>query len=403
MPVIHKIKELLTELNLAVNEDSRFSYIYTEGEITSVRILPGKGMFFDIKDEESSLSCQMWGNNLSQLTFKPEVGKRVTCFGSFTIYKNRGQLKFTVYNMQESGIGEKLLALKLLKEKLEKEGLFSEEHKLSLPSFPRKIGLITGKDSAAESDFIKNLFNHYKLAELDIFYSLMQGKEAENDLIRAFTFADNLNLDVIVISRGGGSKDDLDTFNSEKLARVIAKRKTPVVSAVGHEIDFSILDLVSDQRVSTPTAAANLIAPDQGELLLGLEERRAEVQKSVLRKITDLEMKLQLIKNKKFFSSPNAMYEMKKEKLMNLKVRLESSFERYLLNQERIFNEMKSTLINLNPLKILSRGYSVTYTEEGKIVKDIKDVKAGVTIKSQVKNGIITSQVREIKDGKERA
>ncbi len=386
------VKELNEAIKDKLEGDFTLRNLTVRGEISNWKIYRS-GVFFDLKDDESVISCTMWGNSLYGLKFDPKEGDEVLATGSVTVYAPRGRYSFRVDKMEQYGKGNLLLELEKLKRKLYEEGLFDESRKREIPRFPQNIGIIVGKDSAAEADLRRNIARRWPLVNLHIYYSLVQGDDAPVDLLRAFNLAQEANLDTLIIARGGGSIEDLWCFNDETLVRAVAKSKMPVISAIGHEIDFTLIDFVSDKRVSTPTAAAELATPNIEEVQSFLMDMEERLQEGIEDYLDDLRLKVKNLAERPFFINPASQYLKAKVEVDNYNTRLDNGIKVLIDKKRNSINTLEKELDALNPYKVLSRGYSLTETEDGKVVKSIKDVKPGQKIKTKMKDGIVVSTV----------
>lgn len=259
-----KIKSLL---------EATFMHILVEGEVASVTYHTSGHVYFSIKDSESSIKCVMWKSNVSKLKFRIEQGMHIVVEGSIGVYTPRGEYQFYAVKIEPYGQGALALAYEQLKEKLKEKGYFDPIHKQPLPKFPKKIALVTAKESAALQDMLKIIQKRWPLVEVVIVDTLVQGEQAAPLIVRALRHADRMEADIIVIGRGGGSTEDLWAFNEEIVADAIYETNTPVVSAVGHEVDVMISDFVADMRAPTPSAAMEMILPDMQEMLYVLNEQ----------------------------------------------------------------------------------------------------------------------------------
>ena len=381
------IKEFL-ENNFA------FQNVQIRGEISNWKEYRS-GFFFALKDDEAVLNCKMWSSYAASLKFSPKDGDEVVVFGSISVYAPRGEYSLVVKSIQPYGEGQAMRELRELVEKLRKEGIFDPSKKRPIPRFPKRIGLICGAHSAAEADLWKNIQRRWPIAEIVEFPSLVQGKEAPKSLLEAFLRAETAELDTLIIARGGGSNEDLSAFNDETLVRAIAERHTPVISAVGHEIDVTIVDLVADLRVSTPTGAAEAATPDQYAIREGLLDYSDRLKGAMLLNLTKRREKVSMIASRPFFKDPMAAYAKTKERVANLELRLKNGYNRVLVAKANRIDVLRSRFEAMNPKKVAERGYSITQTESGKIITSKEDIKAGETIKTIVRDGIITSKVIE--------
>lgn len=368
--------------------------VYLSGEVSSFRLYPSGHCYFSLKDKESLLSCVMWASFARGLTLLPKDGDQVLVRGKVTVYPSRGAYQFSVESLELAGLGEELLRLQRLKQQLAKEGLFDPSRKRPLPSFPQKIAIIAGRGSAGMADILHNISLRWPLVTLLPFPATVQGKEAPASIIQAIQAALKENPDVMIIGRGGGAKEDLAAFNDEALVRFAATIPVPFVSSVGHEIDTTLLDYVSDKRVSTPTAAAIAVVPDKEEVYAYLD---ASLDRLYNRLNALLSHKREILKQQSarpIFVSPKAIYEDKQEKVGQLASRLSRSYTYALNKRQEQLEHLKASLRALSPDSVLERGYSISYTEEGKPLTDIKDVKIGTLLKTRLGHGIIESEVK---------
>ncbi len=387
----------VSELNNYIKnlfESSRtLSSVTVRGEISNFVNHRSGHLYFSLKDSEGQIRAVMFRSYAARLKFVPESGMKVTVHGSVTVYPRDGSYQIYVSSMQPDGIGALYLAYEQLKNKLTAEGLFSEENKKDIPSFPRRVGVITSPTGAAVRDIINVTGRRYPLASIYLYPALVQGDGAEESLVRAVDYFDQSGLcDVIIIGRGGGSIEDLWAFNSELLARRIFACSVPVISAVGHETDFTICDFVSDLRAPTPSAAAELAVPDIRELLMNIDmlsERAASaLTYSAERARERLERLSDEIKEEKFLrllsvrkDSVAELYDAAKTKM---KAKLDESKSALSLNAEK--------LSALNPLAVVSRGYSVA-SKNGITVRSVSQVSVGEVISLRLSDGDIEASV----------
>ena len=387
------VTALNTLIKSKIDGDEELHNVYVKGEISNWKSY-NSGFFFDLVDEKKSvIPCILWGDNYLYLPFEPKNGDEVIALGSVSVYVGRGRYNFTVKTLEKFGQGAALLALEALKKKLQAEGLFDISHKKSIPEFPKSIGLIVGDKSAAEADLIKNISRRWPLCEILVFPSLVQGKDAPKELLKALRRAETTEIDILIIARGGGSNEDLSAFNDEALARELYACTIPCISAVGHEIDTTLIDYVSDLRVSTPTGAAEAATPDQQEIravLLGAEDSLNTAMKNLLSKKRD---QLNSLSARPFFKNPSSNYAKAKEEVQQLSKRLEMSLGHLFEMSRNQVRSLSSRLDALNPRNVISRGYSMTTDERGNIVTSVRQIAEGDTLKSVLKDGTITSKV----------
>ena len=387
----------ISSLNALIRDilegDEILSGLSVRGEISNFKVYPSGHCYFSLKDDQSVISCVMWGSYASYLRFRPKDGDEVLVKGKISVYPPRGSYQLSITHMELYGLGAELLRLKQLTEKLAKEGLFDPERKRPLPRFPKRVGVIAGKDSAGLRDIVVNLSNRWPLAELLIIPSLVQGKEAPAALMKAFDQAMEGNLDVLIIARGGGSSEDLSCFNDEALVRLVATSTCPVISAVGHEIDTTLIDLVADKRVSTPTAAAVAAVPDKNEIYQTLDTAGERLSMALEGKIKRLSERVALLAGRSFFLAPESLYARKRQELGETRRRLNQGMDRLLEKRGHELSSLSGILTSISPKRVLKRGYSISFDEKGMPIKNVASVKPGQTIKTQVDDGIITSTV----------
>lgn len=387
------VTSLNTLIKYKLEGETDLRGLYVKGEISNWKIYRS-GVFFDLKDENGSvISCLLWGNYASRLSFIPKDGDEVIAFGNITVYAARGRYSLQVFTLELFGLGASLLALENLKKKLAKEGLFDQARKRKIPSMPTTIGIIVGKNSAAESDLRKNILRRWPLTKIFFFYAQVQGLDAPKSIIKALNEAEECEIDTLIIARGGGSSEDLSAFNDETLVREFAKCPFPFISAVGHEIDFTLLDYVADLRVSTPTAAAEAATPNQIDIRNDLLNKEEELQESLLNKIQNGKEKLMFLARRQFFLNPASIYERSKEEVQDKQDRLSRAIILCLSFLSDKVKSYESRLKSINPDNIVKRGYSITMGEDGMPITSAKKVHKGQKIKTKLKDGIIESEV----------
>ncbi len=385
----------VTEINSLIKDTLEESFDYwlkVRGEISSFKIYPS-AVYFDIKDERSVLNCIMWNSTYKELSFSPKIGDLIDLEGKINVYVARGRYSFIARSLLPAGQGDALLKLERLKKKLADEGLFDEARKRPINPFPKTIGIICARGSAALSDLIKNLGRRWPLADIVFFPSLVQGDEAPSSLLKAFSLSQTYPLDTLIVARGGGSNEDLSAFNDEKFVRALANSKMPTISAVGHEIDVTLVDYVSDLRVSTPTGAAEAATPNQEDIMTMIAEEEKRILLTMERLINRRQEKIELLSSRSFFSRPINLYKPIEEKITSLKERLNSAIANAIKLKEEKLNSFKKHLSAINPYAVLNRGYGIIYNEKGTIVRSINEVGNETRLNLKVKDGIILSKV----------
>ncbi|MBZ7949564.1 exodeoxyribonuclease VII large subunit [Campylobacter molothri] len=370
-----------SELNLKAKAllETHFIDIVLSGEISKITIHGSGHWYFDLKDEKSSIACVMFKNNNSKVHFKPEVGDLLELVGNVSLYSESGRYQFVANSMKKSGFGDLESQFIALKEKLQKEGMFDSIHKKNLPKFPKKVGIITSKTSAALQDMLKLIYQkEYFLAKIYVFNALTQGSTAPNSLINALKKADTMNLDVLIMARGGGSREDLFCFNDENLARAIFKAQTPIISAIGHEIDYVISDFVADLRAPTPSAAIDFLFYSKLDLEQNLDNLEEKFRKEINQKIQnyqDLLLNLyQIFKAKSFKKTIGDKEEQITFLIKQIRLLIKNKLEKTNLKLEKIEN---SFFQHENFFKKSENLISLSHN--GKIVK-LQDLKHGDTV-----------------------
>ena len=385
------IKALLDEIPQVKN-------VYICGEISNFKHYYNSGhMYFTLKDDKSQLKAVMFKNDNYRLKFTPENGMKVICFGQVGVYERDGVYQLYCRDMQPDGVGALTIAFEQLKVQLAQEGLFDEEHKKAIPKFPQKIGVATSKMGAAVEDIKNVISRRYPLCEIIIVPTMVQGESAAQDIADSIRFIDeNLGVDTIIVGRGGGSLEDLWAFNTEIVARAVYACKTPIISAVGHETDFTISDFVSDMRAPTPSAAAELAVPDIKSLIFQLNNFSVSIEKSLDFKISQCENSIKRYKD--FFSKSNVdlFYANIRDKMAQYNEKLKDSITRIIENQTNTLSKNAEMLDNLSPLKILSRGYSVVKNEKSDIVTDSENINVGDNVEIILSNGAFKATVNEV-------
>ncbi len=369
--LIYSVTDINNYVKNLLKSDENLRYVLVRGEISNLKVQAGVGHhYFSLKDDESMVSVTLFNTYAQKLDFELENGMEVIILASVDLYVGRGSYQLNAYQVEQVGEGKALVELEKLKQKLNAEGLFDPGRKRKINIFPKRIGVISGKGSAAIKDITYNVFRRYPCVEIYFFPSQVQGDGAVRDIIRAFDLAQKCELDTLIISRGGGASEDLAAFNDEALVRRVAASKMPVISAVGHEIDTTLVELASDLRVSTPTGAAETATIDKREIeqsLFGYEEEMNEIISGKVKEIRDT-------------------VNLYKKDINNILIHKLDLIKSDL-------NSKKSLLDSLNPYSILSRGYSLTYNEKGKVVTSVNDVNEGESIRTLVNDGEITSKV----------
>lgn len=434
------VTQLNKYLKYKIDNDPNLGIVFLKGEISNFKNHSRGHFYFTLKDETSRINAIMFKTYASLVKFQLYDGMKVLVTGRVSVYEASGSYQIYVEEIMEDGVGSLYLAFEQLKEKLQKEGLFLESHKKKIPKIPRRIGIVTAPTGAAIKDILSTIKRRWPLCETILFPALVQGDLASQDIVKKIKIADTYDLDVLIVGRGGGSLEDLWPFNEEIVARAIYETKVPIISAVGHEIDFTIADFVADKRAPTPTGAAEMAVPNLPDVKNYLEQVTIRLQKAMTTKLNMASQRLKNLTDRRIFKNPVMIYEAKEQLFDSLFEKLNSNIKAYLNNKintlnlikasyifknpsvlyidkiylyndtiKKINNNMEKYLINktnnyqtllnkleiLNPITTLKRGYTITYNQDMTITS-IKDVKVGDKIKSKLKDGFIESEVLNI-------
>ena len=364
MPVI-TVTQINRYIASILKNDRNIQGVMVRGEISDyVRHFRSGHIYFTLKDQESSLKAVMFASSASRLKFEPEDGMTVIVSGSISVYEREGAYQLYVNDIIPEGNGAAGAALEQLKKKLQKEGIFDTGHKRPLPAMPKKIGAVTSLSGAAVRDIINVLTRRYPLCEVYAVNALVQGDGAADSVCRGILKAEAAGCDVIIVGRGGGSSEDLSVFNTEKIAYAVYNCKVPVISAVGHETDFTIADLAADLRAPTPSAAAELASPDIRSLYEKISFYERRIEKAVIAQLDKATDCFIAINARLLAQSPEKKLQLADERIVSLNKRLETVYLRYMDKLERELAEKAAKLDSLSPLKVLSRGYSLVYKDE---------------------------------------
>ncbi len=393
MNEIYSVSSLNTYIKSKFDNDFALKGIRLKGEISNFKSYPSGHIYFSLKDENSQIKAVMFSEFTRFLPANTKDGDEVVALGYVSVYPSRGEYQFYAQAIELSGAGAELLKLEELKKKLFLEGLFDESKKKQINIFPKAIGVISAPNSAAFSDIKKNLLRRYPLVNIILFASQVQGSDAPKQLLKALKEAENSAVDTIIIGRGGGSNEDLSAFNDETLVREAAKCEIPIISAIGHEIDYTLIDYVADKRASTPTGAAELAVVDKREIYQQLDQYVDELDTKINNIIRNYKLKLEAIASRGIYSSPKNIYSEKIEKLNSINQKIDLLINHQIdIYNKNILNEKKE-LEALSPKNVLSRGYSLMTTQEGKIIKSVKNVKLDQIVKLSVSDGTLTSKI----------
>lgn len=376
--------------------------IWVAGEISGAKLYASGHLYFSVKDESSVLSAVMFRSSLAGMDFRPEDGMRVLIHGRLSAYPPRGQYQLIADRMIPDGAGAMAVAFEQLKNKLAAEGLFDPARKKPIPPHPRRIGVVTSPSGAAIHDIIRVAGGRDPSVEIVLYPSLVQGDRAAASLVSGVRYFNQMKdhpeqgVDLIIVGRGGGSAEDLWVFNHEALAREIAASDLPVVSAVGHEVDFSISDLVADLRAATPSAAAELTIPDSADAKRYVDSLYARLRKPVEEDLRRRRATLELLASAGVLTAPETIYTRRKEAIRALGERLELSLAHADTQRKQHLSRLTAQLEALSPLAVLQRGYTMTHTEDGRLVTAAARLSEGERLSVRFADGLAKVDVRSV-------
>lgn len=409
------ISDLNRYIKAKFDMDTHLNRVYLKGEISNFKHHTRGHFYFTLKDENSRIAAIMFASSAKSVAFEPEDGMKVLVSGRIALYEATGSYQIYVDSMELDGIGNLYLEFERLKKELAKEGLFNKEHKRPIPRFPKKIGIITAPTGAAIRDILSTIKRRYPICETILFPALVQGTGAKESIVKQLNKAQEYDLDIIICGRGGGSIEDLWAFNEEIVARAIYNSKIPVISAVGHEIDFTIADYVADLRAPTPTGAAEMAVPNLVDLKSLIEQYKIRANEAVTNIIKKNRIKLESLQNSFVLKNPLSLYEIKEQKLDSyidyLNQYMANKLNHAKLMYEKVINNkiLKSpqsmfdkkkhqyelllkTIEVLNPMKLLSSGYSIVKSN-GKVIKNSHDVNLDDVVDIELSEGKLKCSV----------
>ena len=386
------VSELTSKIKSSLNHD--FSEVRVVGEVSNFHHHPSSGhMYFTIKDKNSEISCTMFRMQNRHLNFNVTSGLEVNLLGTVTLFEKRGQLQINVTSLEPAGIGELYRAYDKLKNQLKIEGLFDEKYKKSIPHFPEKLGIITSASSAAYQDILNVIKRRASFVKLCLYNVKVQGEGSSEQIIDGINALNAVDgISTIIIARGGGSIEDLWSFNNEFVARSIFNSSVPIISAIGHETDFTIADFVADSRAPTPSAGAELAVPSGADLLERLYHYERRLEQSIFNLIEQNSINIFQIEKRIIQQNPTKQRKNQFEKLNELKIRIiRSLMAQHKTHFDRV-NHLQKQLNILNPDKILDRGYSVPFDQNGKIIRLPDQIDVGDIFKLKMAKGYMSAK-----------
>lgn len=409
------VTQLTRYIKYRIDNDVNLNEVFLKGEISNFKAHSRGHYYFTLKDDGSRINAIMFASSTKKIKFIPSDGMKVLVTGKISVFEANGGYQIYVNDMLEDGVGNLYIAFEQLKKKLEEEGLFDPSIKKKIPKIPRKIGVVTAPTGAAIKDIISTIKRRWPLEEIYLFPTLVQGEDAKEDIVRQIKNSANYDLDTLIVGRGGGSIEDLWAFNEEIVARAIYECQTPVISAVGHEIDFTIADFVADLRAPTPTGAAEMAVPDIRDVRQLLNQMNIRLNKAMTNDIKRYRERLTFLRNRPILTNPITIYQNKELAFDGLLERLKYSGKTLIAVKEKELLSVKnsyalkspfqildkkankylqlvSKLETLSPLLTIKRGYSVTRCGD-KVVKSVKDVKKDDLLDIELSDGKIKTKV----------
>lgn len=409
------VTQLTRYIKYKIDNDVNLNEVFLKGEISNFKAHSRGHFYFTLKDEGSRINAIMFASSTKKIKFTPQDGMKVLVTGKISVFEANGGYQIYVNDMLEDGVGNLYIAFEQLKKKLEEEGLFKKEYKKKIPKIPTRVGVVTAPTGAAIKDIISTIKRRWPLTEIILFPSLVQGENAKEDIVRQIENAKNYQLDTLIIGRGGGSIEDLWPFNEEIVARSIFDCNIPVISAVGHEIDFTIADFVADLRAPTPTGAAELAVPQIADIKNYLNQLQIRLNKAMQHKININIQKLTEIKSRYIFQNPIAIYQAKELQFDTLLERLKSTSknliamkekkyitimssyvlqnpEKIIEKKENKYLQLISKLETLSPLLTIKRGYTIA-KKDGKVITTSKALNKKDILEVEFSDGIVKTEV----------
>lgn len=395
-PTVYSVNEVNAYVKRVLDNDENLKHIFVTGEISNYKAHYSGHLYMTIKDETASVKAVMFAGNASRLRFRPENGMKVLIFGTVSLFPRDGSYQLYINDMQPDGMGALSIAFEQLKQKLAAEGLFSDSHKKKIPQFPKRIGVVTSETGAAVQDIFNVLSRRFPVAEVVLRPTQVQGEGAAQDIANAiYLFNEYKAADVLIVGRGGGSIEDLWAFNEEIVARAVFASEIPVISAVGHETDYTICDFVADLRAPTPSAAAELAVPDKLELksdLISYKQHILNLTKNVL---SQERSKLAAIEKSGALRDPVTKLNENRRELLYLSERITSLVVSEVESNKLKYAALAGKLNVLSPLGVISRGYALT-EREGKVLTSIKGVSVDDEISVRLSDGTLKAKVTDI-------
>lgn len=399
-PKVYTVKELTRQIRGLI--EGKFSGVWVEGEISGLKQHHSGHTYFSLKDDEAILRAAFFSRFNRQVQFELKDGLQVLAYGKVSVYEPRGDYQLLVERMEPKGLGALQLAFQQLKEKLAKEGLFDPAHKKPIPRFPKTVGVVTSPTGAAIQDILHVVNRRFRGTSVLLNPVRVQGAGAAEEIARAIDEMNQLDdIDVLIVGRGGGSLEDLWAFNEEVVARAVFRSRIPVISAVGHEIDWTICDWVADLRAPTPSAAAELVVQNREELETRLRDFHTRLRNAVRGLLEERQERLRVLTESYAFRQPYNLINQFGQRLDELLRQLQNYLKTLVREKDQMFRNWVGRLEALSPLAILQRGYSLTFDAEGGLLKDVRQVKIGERIETKLHRGCLYSKIESIEKDEE--
>ncbi len=391
------VSEINAYVKAYLDGNPMLNNLFVRGEISNFKRHSSGHCYMSLKDDNSVIKAVMFKFSAMSLTFEPENGMKVIVNARLSSYERDGVYQLYINEMEPDGLGSLHIRFEQLKAKLEKEGLFDTFHKKEIPAYPSKLGVVTSPTGAALKDILNIITRRYPLCEVIVYPALVQGEGAHKTIIDGLLYFEKIRPDTIIIGRGGGSAEDLWCFNEEELARAIYNCTVPVISAVGHETDYTISDLVADLRAPTPSAAAELAVPSAAELKKHLHNTKERLSSGIINNLNGYKQRLDFVKQSRIFKLPAFLTETKILELNGISDKLILTYEKIVSNKKEEFEKMCASLDALSPLKILKRGYAFVENENKDIIESISKISKGSILKLNFSDGKAKCEVTELK------
>ena len=397
MKNVYSIRQVNLYISNMFRQDFMLNRIYVKGEVSNCKYHTSGHIYFSLKDDSGSLACVMFAGNRSGLKFQMQNGQSVIVLGSISVYERDGKYQLYAREIIQDGMGLLYEKFQALKQELEEMGMFAPEYKQPIPAFSRRVGIVTAPTGAAIRDIMNISYRRNPYVQLILYPALVQGEEAADSIVRGIELLDQSHVDVIIVGRGGGSMEDLWAFNEEKVARAIFQCETPVISAVGHETDFTIADYVADLRAPTPSAAAELAVADMAAIQGQLRDMQQRLQNRMSERLSDRKKELEHLQEKLKYVSPQHQIQEKYQRLTDIEEELQMLMQQTMKERRHQLMIYVERMKGLSPLEKLSQGYSYTADARGKKITATEQVQPGDLLQIYVSDGQILAEVKEKK------